>query len=108
MAHTVELHDSFATSIGLLSQGVQDEMGVIVSALEADPYFEPDPSEYFFKRHVEQHSCSCRHMSHWGDWQLLWLYEYSHRFSSMISNIVVALIEEPVEVKPILPRTESQ
>jgi len=97
VSHLNVLHDSFSDNIGRLDQRAQDEIGSIVRSLEGDAFFEPDESNYLFERDKKEGICTCRHINHWGDWQLSWFYEYSRQFSSTIECVIVILAQEPLQ-----------
>src|SRR5579863_2107841 len=101
MSHFVELDESFE-NIGVLNERVQDQIGLILSALERDALYTPNDTQYLFQRDAEG-VCSCRHISDWGDWQLTWLFEYFRHLPSTIQTVVVALIQEPIQLETLLP-----
>ena len=108
MSHFVELDASFRDSLPELRDNVQGEIARIISALEQDPFFEPG-DDYLFQRDSSDQSCVCSRLSgSWGNWKMVWCYEYSPTLPSNVEAVVVALVQEAVELKVIKPRSPFQ
>jgi hypothetical protein len=108
MTHFVELDVSFKDNLPELTESAQGEIARIISALERDPFFEPG-DDYLFQRNSSDQSCVCVRISgSWGNWKIVWCYEYSSVLPSNVEVVVVAMVREAVELKVIKPRSPFQ
>jgi hypothetical protein len=104
MKHVIDLDKSFEEEIHNLPSAAREQIvGIIIYALETDPFFEPG-DDYLFERSAKNQSCACTHGSgSWEGWKLLWYYEYSATFPTMVEVICVVLVKEPFELGLIKP-----
>lgn len=111
MSHFVDLDASFKSNFNDLlarSGDVRNQIGYIISSLEKDPFFVPG-DDYLFQRDPGDQSCVCAHLSgSWGDWKLVWYYEYSSFLPSIIEAVVVTLAKEAIEFKVVRPQSAYQ
>jgi hypothetical protein len=105
MSHHVDLDDSFKDNLPKLKDEVRRQVGAIVHSLQANEFLEPG-DDYLFERSPKDQSCGCAHSSgSWGDWKLVWYYEYSSVLPSAVEAVVVLLVQEGFELTPIKPRS---
>ena len=78
MSNKLVLHSSFVETIDRLPRPAQDEIGVILKALEDDEdhKFRPQGDGFDFAKDPTG-LCVCSHVDVWGYWQLTWYCEIS-------------------------------
>lgn len=104
MSHSVELDDSFKDGLPKLKDEARKQVGQILGCLRTNAFFEPG-DDYLFQRSPRGESCACAHSSgSWGNWRLVWYYEYS-ALPSTVDVVVVLLVEEAFDLTPIKPRS---
>jgi len=97
MAHHVKWHNCFVKNIDHFDTRVRKQILAIVHELEQDKFFKPDDDNFVFERDEREGICICQHINDWGDWQLVWYYEYLPRLSSTIDSVVVMLVRQPMQ-----------
>lgn len=97
----VELDDSFVKNIANLSNKARHQIGAIIKNLESDEYYQPHDDHIICSRNEIDNACACQHLSEWGDWKLVWYYEYSATYTSTVETVVIMLVEEPLQARTL-------
>jgi hypothetical protein len=68
----VVLLDSFHRALAPMPERSQDQLAVVIQALERDGEFKPDPEEYILQ--TSDYVVACEHVEGWG-WSVFWYRE---------------------------------
>src|SRR5690348_4704540 len=92
----VDLSDSFRQALDQMSESAQDQVAIVIRALEQNCEFKPDPEEYILDIH--QYVVACDHVNpSWG-WSVFWYREGN----------VIFVQAEPTVREPLMPKNRRK